>query len=173
MTTAITQADITSRLDYEPGTGLFVRRFSAGRFKAGSVAGARTPAGYISIGVNGSLYLAHRLAWFVSCGTWPAECLDHINGDRSDNRLCNLREATPAENQQNRKKQRTTSDTSSIHIGVTWYVPLRKWQARISVNGKAIHLGYFRLEDDAARAYQGAKAKLHTFNPKIRAGGDS
>lgn len=88
-------------LRYEPDTGLFIRRVTLGRQLRGSVAGRKIRRGYIKILVEGKSYLAHRLAWFYTYGVWPVNMVDHINRVRDDNRLCNLREATAAENRAN------------------------------------------------------------------------
>ena len=91
-------------------------------------------------------------------GTWPTHFLDHINGVRNDNRLCNLREATQAENVRNRGVQ---SDSVSQVKGVRWDARWRKWQARITVSRKQKHLGYFNTIEDAAAAYAAGAAKYH------------
>ena len=98
-------------------------------------------------------------------GTWPEKQLDHINGIRDDNRLVNLREATPAENQQNRALHPLNT---SGHPGVTWNKKERKWHAKIAVANKRYHLGLFDTVEEAAAAYADAKKKHHLFNPEVR-----
>lgn len=102
--------------------------------------------------------LAHRVIWAIYHGEWPAECVDHINMDPADNRICNLRAATKRQNGCNRKPLR---GASSQYLGVLWCKPSKKWAARISVNNKPLHLGVFSREIDAARAYDAAALKLH------------
>lgn len=83
--------DIKTYLEYRPDTGEFVRRVPRGGHPAGSVAGCPHPAGHIQIVVDGTVYSAHRLAWLLAYGTYPAGDITHINGDKTDNRLTNLR----------------------------------------------------------------------------------
>ena len=80
-------------LNYDPDTGDFTWKVStSNRVRVGQVAGTLRHDGYIRIKVNGKLYLAHRLAWFFVYGVWPVEFLDHIDQDKSNNRINNLRE---------------------------------------------------------------------------------
>jgi hypothetical protein len=83
-------------------------------------------------------------------------CVDHINRDTIDNRMANLRVVDYATN--NRSKR--VMGKSSRFPGVRWHKQARKWQARINVDKKSIHLGYFACEKDAARAYRAAFKKL-------------
>ena len=90
-------------------------------------------------------------------GAWPKDQIDHVNGDRSDNRFCNLREATNSQNQANRRCEATS--TSGVK-GVSWDRRCRRWQAQISINGKPKHLGGFTSKEEAARAYAAAAIAL-------------
>jgi hypothetical protein len=149
-------------LSYDAETGRFVRRVR--RTNALKSAGSARSDGYVSIYVDGRAYKAHRLAWFYAYGAWPAQQLDHINGQRSDNRLANLREATHSLNLQNRIKPYANNRSSGL-LGVYWHRSQR-WQARIQVNGKARSLGFHATKEAAHRAYLAAKAKLHPFAPR-------
>ena len=111
------------------------------------------------------LYSAHRLAWLYMTGSWPTSHIDHINGDRRDNRFCNLREATPAENAQNKSLY---SNNTSGYPGVHWDRKAQLWRAQIRVQGRRIHLGRFPTPDEAYRAYLKGKAEYHTFQPAPR-----
>jgi len=95
--------------------------------------------GYMKGGFHGKTLLAHRVAWAVHYGKWPDQ-VDHINGDKTDNRLCNLREVTASENLRNCKKAK---DNTSGHIGVYWEPLRRKWRADITTNRKTKCLGRF------------------------------
>lgn len=139
-------------LAYDPETGVF-SRLGAGKAKVGT----RLPSGYTQIMIDGRQHYAHRLAWLYVKGEWPAAMTDHINGDKSDNRIANLRAATAAENQQNGSR-----------ISVRWNAQRQKWQAAIRVGGKRTYLGLHSAKDDAIAAYLQAKAQLHTFQPTPR-----
>lgn len=106
--------------------------------------------GYRRIQIFRKRYLAHRVAWAIYTGKWPAEQIDHINGDRSDNRIANLREASRAEN--NRNKSSSAGSTSQ-YVGVSWCNKNLKWKVGIWHTGKQHHIGYFQSEVDAASAY--------------------
>ena len=147
-------------LSYDPATGEFVWTERAYHAVVAEKAGGRNRKGYIQICIDLRRYYAHRLAWLYVHGRWPAEQIDHINGVKDDNRIANLREATNAENQQNR---RITRKNTSDHVGVSWHKKTQQWRAQISVNGRPKHLGCFDDIDDADKAYADAKAKLHPF----------
>ena len=112
---------------------------------------------------DGKLYLAHRLAWLYVHGSFPEHHIDHINRDRADNRISNIREATPAENRQNASLQRNSTSGFS---GVSWTKRERRWRARIVVNSREIGLGYFVDKQSAADAYAEAKKQFHPFGEK-------
>lgn len=94
----LTRDALVSLLHYDELTGIFTWRHDRGHGLAGKVAGTRTLHGYWQISINDRLYRAHRLAWFYVHGVWPARVLDHIDGDRLNNRLNNLRDISPKEN---------------------------------------------------------------------------
>lgn len=101
--------------------------------------------------------LAHRVIWGVVTGMWPKGQIDHINGDRLDNRIENLRDIPAAENSRNRKSQHNSVTGVS---GVTWHPRDEIWQARIGVNGKRRHLGYFTSFEDAVGARKDAEREF-------------
>lgn len=153
---------VKSLLKYEAETGLFTYVKDRGRQrKAGDVAGRVTKqsncsgGGYrfITIRANGVRHEihAHRLAWFYVHEVWPADQLDHINGNRDDNRLANLREATASQNGANRGAQR--NNTSSVK-GVSFHKASGKWRADLQVNKVALSLGLYETRAAAAAAYE-------------------
>ncbi len=117
--------------------------------------------GYIQVVVCGLHLTAHRLAWFITHGEWPIG-VDHINGDRTDNRLCNLRAATQAQNTQNIREPK--SHNTSGYLGVSWDKARGKFTAGISINGKRRGLGRFDKAEDAHAAYLAAKRKYHSHS---------
>lgn len=162
----VTQSRLREMLSYNEITGEFTRVKKVVKHIAGSVAGCVCPSkGYIKICIDGRTYMAHRLAWFYLHGAWPTDSLDHVNGIRADNRICNLREATNSENHQNRTCNR---NSKSGLLGVSWHKSSKTWRASIKAGNKHYHIGHFHCPDMAYAAYQMAKAELHTFSPMVR-----
>lgn len=122
----------------------------------GDVAGCVEAKGYRSIGVGNKSYKAHRLIWFWHHGKDPTDQIDHINQDKLDNRIENLREASNQENCKNRKIN--PRNTSGI-TGVSWHKWHEKWAACVKVSGKLIHIGYFETFDLAVSARKAAETK--------------
>jgi hypothetical protein len=148
-------------LKYDPETGLFYWRERGGKFKRcliGAVAGTTNSQGYRCITINGKHYRAHRLAFKVSFGRDPKAMVDHINGNPSDDRLCNLREATHYQNAQNAVAKKINT---SGYKGVSWSKHHNKWRGSILANRKTISLGYFDAPERAYRAYCAAAKRLH------------
>jgi hypothetical protein len=137
---------IEAALRYDPETGslIWLPRGNA-RFdnrNAGNIAGAKRSDGYISVGFNNKAYLAHRLIWRFVYGEWPEFEIDHINGDKADNRIENLRACTTAENRRNMPVRR---NKTSRYSGV------RKSRNAWSVVIDSKYRGYFKTEDEAGR----------------------
>ena len=108
---------------------------------------------YIRVKVDGRMYLAHRLAWLIHYGEWPDE-VDHINGDRKDNRILNLRNAG---RQENCKNQPLFAHNKSGVSGVRFLSREKRWIAQIGVKGKTHTLGYYRSFLDAVKARKTAE----------------
>lgn len=153
-------------LRFDPESGRFYRKIQSGPNKAGSETGSVDKNGYVQIVVKGHKVYAHRLAWFLTTGTWPVGSIDHINGCKSDNRLCNLRPATQAQNLQNQSPVGRKSKSGLL--GAHWVSRKNKWTSLIGVSGKNIYLGYFDDPESAHKAYCEAKAQIHKFNPTVR-----
>lgn len=147
---------VNSLIRYEPDTGLFFHRVGRGGVHAGDRAGWLHPNGGIYLRAGGKIYLAHRLAWLLTHGAMPDFEIDHINGNRSDNRLCNLRAATHAQNSRNRKLN--ANSTTGLK-GVSRQGG--KFQASIRHDGKIIYLGIFGTPEAAHRAYCAAAVEYH------------
>ena len=150
------KADLTleyvkSRLDYDESTGnLFWKRCQAGH---------KRKSGYVSIHIDGVEVKAHQLVWFIAHGKWPETLIDHINGDPSDNRLENLRDASAKVNGQN--KRRAYKNSTSAMLGAAWNSGRAKWQSQVTDNnGKRHYLGLFDSPEDAHAAYIEAKRRL-------------
>lgn len=118
-------------------------------------------SGYRHGTINNRRYLAHRVIWSIVYGEWPTEDIDHINGNRADNRIENLRAVSRAENLRNMKLY--NNNTTGV-MGVYWHKNTGKWRSLIKVNGKSIHLGLFESIEDAAAARAEAEKK-YDFHP--------
>jgi HNH endonuclease/AP2 domain len=161
----INQIRLKELLHYNQKTGIFIWKSSRKYIRSGTKAGSPCRAGYTRIKVDGRLYGAHRLAWLYMTGQWPRSEIDHRNGDRGDNRIENLREATPGENCQNIAIYK---NNTSGFIGVSWCERISKWRAGIRINKKQIWIGSYASPEAAHTAYCKAKTKHHKFNPTIR-----
>lgn len=156
--------DLRAYFSYDPETGQVSRKVANGRWKAGQSVGGIDSKGHCQIRFRGRLYLAHRLIWVLHYGRWPEGEIDHINRDRSDNRIANLRECSHRENSRNRGVY--ASNTSGVS-GVSWYGKLNKWVAYIRAGNKRTHLGYFENKDDAIKARRDAERTLFAdFRPQ-------
>lgn len=150
-------------LDYDPATGRFVwksrgdipahlnRRFS------GTSAGSPDDKGRIQIKICKANYYASRLAWLIMTGDWPERDIDHRNRNLFDNSWNNLRQATHAQNMQNRQVRR---DSTSGLKGIK-QAPSGRWRVRISTAIGRIFLGTFDTKEEAAIAYKNAAAEHH------------
>ena len=160
----LTQDVLKSLLNYDPETGEFTWLINKGRAKAGSIARYSDSYGYLRIKINKKDYFAHRLAWLYVYGEFPENDIDHIDGDRSNNSISNLRKATRSENLQNLA---LSISNNSGFIGVHFKKSAKKYVARIRVEGRHKHLGYYDTAELASEAYKEAKRKFHRFNPEI------
>lgn len=160
MTAANLTADrLRELLSYDPNTGVFIRKVRTAKMtQIGDIAGSKNKAGYIQICLEGSRFLGHRLAWFYVHGEWPKDYIDHINGDRSDNRICNLRDASPTVNAQNLQCAKPISKTGLL--GASYCKITRKFKAQIRINGKQKYIGVYASAEEAHAAYIDFK-RLH------------
>lgn len=144
--------------EYDPDSGNLTRRVRAQNgILAGTVAG-RLQRHARSVGLGGIEHRAHRIIWLMVHGRWPAGAIDHINRDPHDNRLVNLREASPFENAQNAGLSRLNK---SGVTGVRFDGRDGRWLAQIRTGGRKVELGRYRSKEDAIRARQQAEAKYY------------
>jgi hypothetical protein len=149
-------------LSYSPDTGALTWRARRDVKASWNTRYAGKPAlacihedGYRKGRIHRVLFRAHRVAWALHHGSWPELDIDHINGDRSDNRITNLRQVTRSENQRN---MRLPSDNKSGVVGVYWSTARKKWVAEIrNAQGRKRHLGVFEDLEDAATARRAAE----------------
>ena len=160
----ITQSQLKELLSYDSDTGRFTW-LKPGR---GIVVGRRTNEasncnnGYVAVGLHGKKIYAHRLVWFYVNGEWPLVSIDHINQNKTDNRITNLRMTNKSENGQNRGPQ--ANNKTGIK-GVYSSSTSKKWVAQLHVGGKNIMVRSFDSPTDAANAYAAAAAQFHSCNP--------
>lgn len=155
----MTAGDLRALLNYDPDTGVFTWRVKPNRrIAAGAVAGhVRSDDGYVGLQIASVPYFAHRLAWTYMTGSPAPENIDHRNGIRHDNKWSNLREATHAINQQNKRKAKPGSKSGVLGA----YPSGRGFRSMIGVNGKVYRLGTFDTAAEAHEAYVAAKRILH------------
>jgi hypothetical protein len=148
----ISHEQLLAEFSYDPESGIFCRLVRAGRIQPGPIENVATGTGYVYLAIHNRKYLAHRLAWFYMIGRWPVE-IDHINGNKIDNRFRNLRPATRAQNEGNKFLRK---DSSSGVKGVRWDDTKEMWYAYITTNGVMKNLGYHKEMANAIAARQRA-----------------
>lgn len=156
----LTPAEVRARLSYDPRTGILRWRNGRGRAGRNGIAG-NVYNGYrrvdMTLGTEKrtSLY-AHRLIWAIQTGEWPIAYIDHIDGDKLNNRWANLREATSSQNCCNSPDLPNKTGYRGVHAR-----PDGRFAAQIMVRRQVHWLGYFETAEAASRAYQAARKRLH------------
>lgn len=159
MQQALEALELRQLVAYDAETGLMTRRVAtASNIKVGDPVGYADNQGYLCAYIKGRQYKVHRLAWLYVYGEWPKGQLDHINGDRTDNRICNLREATASQNQQNKA---TPKENKSGVKGVVQHKRSGRWYAFCRVNGTRSYLGSFTDIQDAEAAVIKFRSEHH------------
>ena len=146
--------DFSSLFEYRDGF-LRWRNPRACRCKIGAVAGSLGADGYLVVRLREGRYPVHKIIWAMHYGELP-DMLDHINRDRADNRIENLRLVTKREN--NFNKQTRVDNTTGI-TGVRWHSQRGKWNARIAIDGRERSLGMYSKMQDAVQARMRAELK--------------
>ena len=166
----VTQARLKETIHYDPSTGFFTwlkrpgdtrgDKIFNGQYAGKTAGGLNKSKGYWAIKVDGKDYYAHRLVWLYSYGKLPASEIDHINHNRQDNSIDNLRTVNRLENQRNMSKRKVS--TSGV-TGIAWDKSRGKWQGQIEVNNKNIFLGRFDslLDATCARMRANKQCNFH------------
>lgn len=136
-------------LKYDKDTGEFTWIKKNGyKMEINCKAGGINSRGYLVIAFKNRRYSVHRLVWFFEKGIWPKKIIDHINGNKLDNRIVNLREVTARQNNLNQKRHR-----AGKLVGAHFNVVSGKWSSSIAIDGKSIFLGNYDSELKAHNAY--------------------
>lgn len=155
----LTQDRLKTLLLYDQETGVFTNRITRSNAVVGEIAGyLHAPSGYWHIMLDYRKYKAHRLVWLYRHGHWPRFQLDHINGNRGDNRLVNLRECTGSQNGMNAKLK--TNNTSG-YKGVYWDKANERWRPFVAVDGKNRFLGRFKCLQEAVIIREAAAREFY------------
>ena len=154
----ITQEELKELIDYNSETGVFTWKVSPARqVFSGDIAGTKRKDGYIQIKVKNELILSHRLVWIYMYGYLP-KYIDHINGQRDDNRIINIREVS---NQQNSLNSKISKNNTSGIKGVYWDKSRNKWTVRLSIDGKCKFFKRFDDIDLAKLVIEEVRNKYH------------
>lgn len=161
---SLTKEILQQYLRYVPETGEFF--YVAPPLKHPELVGKRagtwkSKSGYRQIGIAGTVYLEHRLAWFWVHGEWPQNEIDHINGNPADNRFVNLRVATRSQNNANRKRIINRSGFRGVTALKKDGKHTGRWMAAIKHKHKTMYLGSFDTPEAASAAYKAAAAFCH------------
>ena len=160
MKTGITSERLRELVSYDAETGRFFRKSRRKGVTLGAEAGCIGSDGYVVFNVDNTRYLAHRLAWLYVTGSWPEGQIDHINGNRSDNRFVNLRDVPQSINMQNLRAAQRSKKSCNL-LGVYFNKKDKFWYSQIKINGKNKSLGCFNDAAKAQAAYVDAKRRLH------------
>lgn len=157
-------ARLRELLQYDPQTGALTLKVDVSHIrKAGQrvdvAKHGKRSVGYKVVNIFGRRILAHRVAWAIHTGQWPDSDIDHVNGDKSDNRMANLRLASKTENMRNQSRAHANSKAKLMGV----HKNRDRFRAQITVNGRTVHIGMFDTPEDAHAAYLLKKAELHAI----------
>lgn len=134
--------DFKKYLEYDPDTGLLTKKTNYGCIYLNN------KTGYLFFAIKRKHYRYHRICWAIHYNKWPVSFIDHINGNKTDNRITNLKDCENRENQQNQKRHR-----EGKLVGANYHKRSNVWRSRIKINGKQLYLGSFKTEKEAHEAY--------------------
>lgn len=151
---------LRSLFSYDENSGIVRNKITrSSNARQGDAVGSLEARGYLRMKVCGRQIYVHRLVWALFYGEWPANLIDHINGNKSDNRICNLRDVDFQTNVQNITAP-TVRNRSGFR-GVHWDKYNKKWRASVKFNGRSIFAGLFDDVKEASDAYWQCKRKTH------------
>ena len=154
------QTELKKMFLYEPETGFLRWRDARSNVIKNSKAGCKNNEGYLLVTINSKSHRVHRVIWIYVFGYIPDGFhMDHISGNKADNRLSNLRLANESQNQQNRP---APQNNTSGYRGVTWHKQAGKWMARICLDRKRVCLGLFETAEEAYEAYKLKAYEIYT-----------
>lgn len=166
----ITHEELVARFFYDPETGELSRRVAlqgglgVGRGSSkGFKLATKNGNGYLRVNLDGKKYYVHRLAWLYVYGVVPSGQIDHINGDRSDNRIANLREVTNQQNQENRRVPSKTNSTGFLGVTRVYRKSGIRYIAQIMDGEKHVHIGTCHTPEEAHKMYVAKKAEIHKY----------
>lgn len=154
---AVTLRRLKELLLYDKQSGVFSRKIARGQHKAGSIAGGLTSSNYVEITIDGISYRAHQLAWLYVTGEWAKTIIDHKNTIRTDNSWENLRPSNYSLNGQNRRSAQSNNKVGALGVCMRG----KRFKAKIQIDKRTVHLGYFDTKELAEAAYINAKRELH------------
>ncbi len=158
--------ELKAIMEYENESGRLLWKVSrnsrGGKVIPGDQVGSLTKTGYFETAISGYRTYVHRIAWALHHGAWPKKHIDHIDGNKLNNSITNLRDCVQRVNVENQRKIRT--DNTSGFTGVMWRTDKKRWCAVIQVNGKRMRKGGFDTPEQAHQAYLQAKRLLHEGN---------
>ena len=160
--TDITRDHVMEMLEYIPATGALLQKKKRPKVQVGSLAGVVTPQGYRYIQLGGVKYAAHRLVWLIEKGKFPELFLDHMDKNKLNNQIQNLREVTGKQNNENKGAQRNSQ--TGIR-GVSFVPKLKKYKAQIQHYGTNHYLGIYNTPKEAQEAYLEAAKQMFTHHP--------
>ena len=161
MNSILSATELRDLLSYNSDTGLFTRLITTStNARKGSVAGYISPIGYRVISLKNRQFYGHRLAWLYTYGEFPKGQIDHIDGDRSNNAIANLRDVPEGINRQNLREPPRHNLLGILGVSVS--TTGKRYHARIQLNGSKTHLGTFDTAEEAQAAYLLAKRAMHS-----------